>query len=80
MLKKNNLLLIVLAFIIIILVYFLMIPDDHKVSFGNTLLHHVTNDQSHVYIPIEIGGLDLSITKHVILIWVVSALVVILLV
>ena len=78
MLKKNNLLLIIPAFIIIILVYFSMVPDNDKVPFGSTLLHHVTNDQSHVYIPIEIGGLDLSITKHVILIWVVSALVIML--
>ena len=29
-----------------------------------------------IYFPIKIGGLDLSITKHVILIWVVSAIVI----
>ena len=49
---------------------------DKDAPFGDILLHHVTNDQNQAYIPIEIGGLDLSITKHVILIWVVSAIVI----
>ena len=42
-------------------------------SFGDIILHHVTNDPSHIYFPIHILGMDLSITKHVILLWVVAA-------
>ena len=47
---------------------------DNDAAFGDILLHHVTNDNSYVYIPIEIGGLDLSITKHVILIFTIGVL------
>ena len=78
MLKKNNLLLIVLAVASIALAFIFKNPKADPSSFGNELLHHVTNDNSHIYIPIEIGGLDLSITKHVILIWAVSGLVILL--
>ena len=69
MLKKNNLF---LAILFISLSLNIFIPADNDAPFGDILLHHVTNDNSHVYIPIEIGGIDLSITKHVILIWAVS--------
>ena len=74
MLKKSR-----FSFFIVltILLFGISFPSSEE-SFGNILLHHVTNDKSEVYIPIEIGGLDLSITKHVILLWVVSALVIIL--
>ena len=75
MLKKNNLFLKVF---LTILCFNIIISASNDAPFGDILLHHVTNDQSYVYIPIEVGGLDLSITKHVILIWGVSALVVIL--
>jgi len=77
MLKKNNLLLIVLAITSIVLVFMFKQPKAPD-SFGKELLHHVTNDSSLVYLPIEIAGLDLSITKHVILIWSVSGLVILL--
>ena len=63
---------------LIILSFNILISASNDAPFGDILLHHVTNDQSHIYVPIEIGGIDLSITKHVILIWCVSALVIIL--
>ena len=78
MLKKNNLLLIIIAAMSIAITFIFKQPKSDPDSFGGELLHHVTNDNSHIYIPIEIGGLDLSITKHVILIWVVSGLVILL--
>ena len=74
MLKKSNLPLI---FLIATMVSF-VISSNEDDYFGDVLLHHVTNDQNQTYIPIEIGGIDLSITKHVILLWVVSALVIML--
>ena len=75
MLKKNNLL---LKAFLIILAFNILIPADKHEPFGDTLLHHVTNDTSEkgVYLDLDFGFIDLSITKHVILIWVVSALVI----
>ena len=75
MLKKNNLF---LRFLLISLSFNILTSADNDAPFGDVLLHHVTNDKSHVYIPLEIGGVDLSITKHVILIWSISALLIIL--
>ena len=75
MLKKNNLLLIFLAITSIVLVFIFKQPKAPG-SFGAELLHHVTNDNAQVYLPIEIAGLDLSITKHVILIWAISGLII----
>ena len=45
-----------------------VLPADADAPFGSILLHHVVNDINKVYVPIHIGGLDLSITKHVILV------------
>ena len=70
---KNNLFLKIL---IVTLSLNLVVSADNDAPFGDVLLHHVTNDQSTVYLPIEIGGIDLSITKHVILIWSIAALVI----
>ena len=67
MLKKSNLPLI---FLIATMVSF-VISSNEDASFGDILLHHVTNDQSKTtgeYLNLEIGSLNLSITKHVILI------------
>ena len=77
MLKKNNLFLTILFISLSLNISF---SADNDAPFGDILLHHVTNDTSEkgIYIPIEIGGIDLSITKHVILIWAVSLLVIIL--
>ena len=71
MLKKNNLLLKIL--LITISLNILMPAGE---DFGNILLHHVTNNPNEVYLPIEIGDLDLSITKHIILLWTIAALVI----
>ena len=40
---------------------------------GGTILHHVTNTRSDVWYNINLWGLDLSITKHVIMLWIVAA-------
>ena len=70
---KNNLF---LKLFLITLSFNIVVSASNDAPFGDILLHHVTNDQSHIYVPIEIGGIDLSITKHVILIWAVSLLVI----
>ena len=59
MLKKNNLF---LRFLLISFSFNILTSADNDAPFGDVLLHHVTNDKSHVYIPLEIGGIDLSIT------------------
>ena len=73
MLKKNNLF---LRFLLFSLCFSILAAADNDAPFGDVLLHHVTNDKSHVYIPIDIGGVDLSVTKHVIILWTISALVI----
>lgn len=45
---------------------------NHGESFGDIILHHVTNDLSHIYFPIHLFGIDVSITKHVIMLWIVG--------
>ena len=54
----------------------IVIPADADAPFGSILLHHVVNDINKVYVPIHIGGLDLSITKHVILVLVIGLITV----
>ena len=39
---------------------------------GGTILHHVTNTRADVWHHINLFGLDLSITKHVVMLWVVA--------
>ena len=39
---------------------------------GATILHHVTNTRGDVWIPINLWGIDLSITKHVLMLWIVA--------
>ena len=43
---------------------------------GATILHHVTNTRSDVWLPINLWGIDLSITKHVLMLWIVAATVI----
>ena len=46
-------------------------------KFGDVVLHHVINDKNNVkFFDIKLGPIDLSITKHVVILWVVGALVV----
>lgn len=40
---------------------------------GATILHHVTNTRSDVWHDISLWGIDLSITKHVLMLWIVAA-------
>jgi len=40
---------------------------------GNVILHHVTNDRSISLFDINLWGVDLSITKHVLMLWIVAA-------
>lgn len=64
----------VIKFFLITFFLGVIFSADNDAAFGEILLHHVTNDNSYVYVPIEIGGLDLSITKHVILIFTIGIL------
>ena len=41
---------------------------------GGTILHHVTNWRDDVWIPFHIFGVDLSITKHVLMLWIVATI------
>ena len=54
----------------------IVFPADADAPFGSILLHHVVNDINKIYVPIHIGGLDLSITKHVILVLVIGLITV----
>lgn len=44
-----------------------------KFNAGETIIHHIKNGPP--LIPIKIGMLDLSITKHVLMLWLVAAIV-----
>ena len=44
--------------------------------FGDIVLHHVTNDANHIYYPIHLLGIDLSITKHIIMLWIVCVFII----
>jgi len=41
---------------------------------GEVIVHHISNGE--VLVPLRIGGLDLSITKHVVVLWIVALLVI----
>jgi F-type H+-transporting ATPase subunit a len=59
---------------------------DHAEDIGGTIMHHVVDGNTievpfvgEVHLPeIEIGGMDLSITKHVVMMWLASAILVLL--
>ena len=48
--------------------------SHNTTSFGDIVLHHVTNDSNHVYYSLHFFGIDLSITKHIIMLWIVCAI------
>ncbi len=58
----------------------------HEESIGDTVLHHVTDGNTlelpfvgDVHLPeISIGGLDLSITRHVVMMWLASLILLLL--
>ena len=50
--------------------------QSHDESLGNIILHHVTNDLSHKFLDLHLFGYDISITKHVIMLWVAATVTV----
>lgn len=54
-----------------------MTPEHGKeADLGEVIVHHISNGEALV--PIKVGGLDLSITKHVVVLWIVALLVLLL--
>ncbi|MEE9466095.1 MAG: F0F1 ATP synthase subunit A [Candidatus Neomarinimicrobiota bacterium] len=47
---------------------------EQSENIGSIILHHVSN--SEVLVPLHLFGLDISITKHVIMLWIAGALVI----
>ena len=52
-----------------------MVSQENSEDIGSVILHHVSN--SEVLVPFHLFGLDISITKHVIMLWVAGAVVII---
>ena len=50
--------------------------ENHDQSLGNVILHHVTNDKNYKFIELELFGYDISVTKHVVMLWIVAVVVV----
>jgi F-type H+-transporting ATPase subunit a len=58
---------------------------EHSDDIGATIMHHITNGDTldlgftQVHLPqIHLGGLDLSITRHVVMMWVASTILILL--
>ncbi len=56
----------------------------HSNDIGSTILHHITDANTldlgftEIHLPrIQMGGLDLSITKHVVMMWVSAAILIV---
>src|SRR4029450_8300245 len=47
-----------------------------KFDAGKTIIEHVSNNQAHpiIHLP-TIAGIDFSVTKHVLMLWIVAAVV-----
>ena len=45
-------------------------------SLGSIILHHVTNDLNYKYFDLHLFGYDISITKHVIMLWIAASITV----
>ena len=50
--------------------------ETHGESLGSIILHHVTNDLNYKFLELHFFGYDISITKHVIMLWIASAITV----
>ena len=50
--------------------------ESHGESLGSIILHHVTNDLSYKFLDIQLYGYDISITKHVVMLWIAAAMTV----
>ena len=51
-----------------------MTLQDHSEDIGQAIIHHVAN--SDVLFPLFIFGFDISITKHVIMLWIAGVVVI----
>lgn len=51
-----------------------MAAEEQSENVGAVILHHVSN--SEVLLPLNLFGADLSITKHVIMLWIAGAVVI----
>jgi F-type H+-transporting ATPase subunit a len=51
-----------------------MTPTEHNENIGSVILHHVSN--SDVLIPWHLFGHDISVTKHVLMLWLAGGLVI----
>ena len=45
-------------------------------SLGGIILHHVTNDLNHTFLNLSLLGVNISITKHVVMIWIAAVVTV----
>ena len=50
--------------------------ESHGESLGSIILHHVTNDLSHKFVDLHLFGYDISITKHVVMLWLAASITV----
>ena len=50
--------------------------ETHDESLGSIILHHVTNDLKVKFFVLQLFGYDISITKHVIMLWIAAAITV----
>jgi F-type H+-transporting ATPase subunit a len=48
--------------------------ETHGESLGSIILHHVTNDLNYKFLDLDLFGYDISITKHVIMLWIAAAM------
>ena len=48
--------------------------ETHGESLGSIILHHVTNDLNYKFFDLHLLGYDISITKHVIMLWIAAAM------
>ena len=48
--------------------------QSNEESLGSIILHHVTNDLNYKFLDLDLFGYDISITKHVIMLWIAAAM------
>ncbi|MFC1583530.1 hypothetical protein ACFL4U_02485, partial [Candidatus Neomarinimicrobiota bacterium] len=51
-----------------------MTSTEQNENIGAVILHHVSN--SDVLIPMHLFGYDISVTKHVLMLWIAGGLVI----
>ena len=52
--------------------------EQHDESLGGIILHHVTNDLNYKFLELHIFDYDISITKHIVMLWIAATLTVVL--